>query len=425
MSKAVKSLSRAAKPRLATPQHCVEEIRKDFPALHQTVRGGKPLVYLDNAATIQKPQAVLDAIQCFYSRDNSNVHRGLHELSERATKAYEGARETAQRFLGAADSRQIIFTRSTTEAINLVAQSYARTNLQAGDEIILSAMEHHSNIVPWQMVCEQVGAVLRVIPMNDAGELLMDEYDKLLNERTRFVSIVHLSNSLGTINPVQEIIRRAHARNVPVLVDGAQAVHHLVVDVNELDCDFYVFSGHKMYGPTGIGVLYGKTELLEAMPPYQGGGDMIRTVTFEKTTYAPLPYKFEAGTPNIAGAIGLAAALDYFGQFDREAIQAQEHELLAYTHERLAEIPGLRFIGTASEKAAIVSFVLEGIHPHDIGTILDMEGIAVRAGHHCTQPVMDRFGVPATVRASLALYTTREEIDKLVAGTRKVLEVLG
>jgi cysteine desulfurase/selenocysteine lyase len=351
------------------------------------------------------------------------VHRGIHTLSEQATQAYEGARETVRRFLNARDTREIIFVRGTTEAINLVAQSYGRTFLTAGDEIVISAMEHHSNIVPWQMLCEQVGARLRVIPFNHDGELVLDEYERLLNERTKFVSVVHVSNALGTINPIKHIIERAHRRGIPVLVDGAQAVSHMTVDVQELDCDFYAFSGHKLYGPTGIGVLYGKAELLQRMPPYQGGGDMISVVTFEKTHYNTLPYKFEAGTPNIAGVIGLGTAIDYVRAIGLDQIAAHEAKVLAYATTVLDTIPHLRIIGTAREKAGVLSFVLDCAHPHDIGTILDREGVAIRAGHHCAMPVMQRFGVPATARASFALYNTHEEVDALVRAIHKVIEV--
>jgi cysteine desulfurase/selenocysteine lyase len=400
----------------------VHRLREDFPILNQPIRG-KPLVYLDNAATSQKPRAVIDALTHYYTADNANVHRGVYLLSERATRAYENARLTVQRFINAASPREIIFTRGTTESINLVAASYGRKHLKAGDEVVISWMEHHSNIVPWQMMCEETGAILRVVPINDAGELRLEEFEKLLNPRTRLVSVAHVSNALGTINPIREIIALAHRRNVPVLVDGAQAVPHMNVDVQALDCDFYAFSGHKMYGPTGIGVLYGKAELLEAMPPYQGGGDMISSVTFEKTVYNTLPHKFEAGTPYVAGPIGLAAAIDYLDAVGLEKIAAHEHDLLAYATEAVAAIPGVQFIGTAREKASVLSFVLEGVHPHDLGTILDQDGIAIRSGHHCAQPVMERFGVPATTRASFGLYNTREEVDALVAGIEKAIEV--
>ena len=400
----------------------VSAIRKDFPILAQQVHG-KPLVYLDNAATSQKPKCVIDALTHFYLMDNANIHRGVHELSERSTLAYEAARGKVQRFLNAANTREIIFVRGATEGINLVAQTYGRTHVSTGDEIVISALEHHSNIVPWQMLCEEKGAVLRVIPINDRGEVELDQFEKLLNRRTRLVAVSHVSNALGTINPVREIINTAHGWNVPVLIDGAQAVPHMKVDVRNLDCDFYVFSGHKVFGPTGIGVLYGKEKLLEGMPPWQGGGDMIRSVTFEKTTYNDLPYKFEAGTPDIAGVIGLGAAIDYLDQIGMDAVAAHEHDLLRYGTKALESISGLRLIGTAREKAGVLSFVIDGVHPHDAGTILDREGIAVRTGHHCAQPVMDRFGVSATTRASLAFYNTREDIDALVAGIHKVKEV--
>ncbi len=402
----------------------VEKIRRDFPALHQQVHG-KPLVYLDNAATSQKPRAVIDRIARYYLAENANVHRGIHFLSEQATRAYEEARVKVQRFLNAREAREIIFTRGTTEAINLVAHSYGRQNVKEGDEVIISAIEHHSNIVPWQILCQEKGATLRIIPVNDDGELLLDRYEKLLNERTRIVAVAHVSNSLGTINPVKRIIEMAHRRGVPVLVDGAQAVPHMPVDVQALDCDFYAFSGHKLFGPTGIGALYGKAKLLEAMPPYQGGGDMISLVTFEKTVYNTLPYKFEAGTPHIEGVIGLGAAIDHLNEIGLEDIAAYERELLAYATESLSAIPGLKIIGTAREKASVISFVLEGVHAHDIGTVLDHEGVAIRAGHHCAMPVMQRFGVPATARASFAFYNTREEIDALVRAIHKVKEIFG
>jgi cysteine desulfurase/selenocysteine lyase len=400
----------------------VTAIRKDFPILAQQVHG-KPLVYLDNAATSQKPKCVIEALTRFYQMDNANIHRGVHQLSERSTQSYEAARGKVQRFLNAANTREIVFVRGATEGINLVAQTYGRTHVGAGDEIVISAMEHHSNIVPWQMLCEEKDAVLRVIPIYDRGEVEFDQFEKLLNHRTRLVAVSHVSNALGTINPVREIVNTAHGWNVPVLIDGAQAVPHMKVDVRSLDCDFYVFSGHKVFGPTGIGVLYGKEQLLEEMPPWQGGGDMISSVTFEKTTYNDLPYKFEAGTPNIAGVIGLGAAIDYLDQIGMDAVAAHEHDLLEYGTRALESISGLRLIGTAREKAGVLSFVIDGVHPHDAGTILDREGVAVRAGHHCAQPVMDRFGVSATTRASLAFYNTREDIDALVAGIQKVKEV--
>ena len=398
------------------------QVRGDFPILKQMVNG-KPLVYLDNAATSQKPQAVLDTLVRYYTTENANIHRGVHTLSAQATEDYEGARSKVRQFLNAKEDREIIFVRGTTEGINLVASSYGRKFIGPGDEIIITAMEHHSNIVPWQMLCEEKGATLRVIPMNDDGELLMDEYDKLLSKRTKLVSVVYVSNSLGTINPVREIIARAHSVGAPVLLDGAQSTPHMPVDVQALDCDFYAFSGHKLYGPTGVGVLYGKAALLDAMPPYQGGGDMIKSVTFAKTIYNDLPYKFEAGTPNIAGGIGLGAAVDYVTGIGLERIAAHEDELLAYGTKRLAEIGGLRLIGTAKHKTGILSFTLKDIHPHDVGTVLDQEGIAIRTGHHCTQPVMERFGIPATARASLGMYNTKAEIDALVLGLDKVLEV--
>ncbi|HEY0787615.1 MAG TPA: cysteine desulfurase, partial [Thermoanaerobaculia bacterium] len=400
----------------------VERIRRAFPILGSKVHG-KPLAYLDTAATPQKPQAVIDRISRFYAAENSNVHRGVHHLSEVATEAYESARETVRGFLGAAETAEIVFTRGTTEGINLVARSFAAPRLREGDEILITAMEHHSNIVPWQLVCGEKGARLRVAPINEKGEVLLDEFEAAITERTRLVAIVHVSNALGTINPVERMIEMAHRRGVPVLVDGAQAVPHLAVNVRELGADFYVFSGHKVFGPTGIGALYGKRELLDPMPPYQGGGDMILSVSFEKTSYNDLPYRFEAGTPDIAGAVGLAAALDYVSELGLDRIAAWEEELLAYGTKRLLSVPGLRLVGTAAHKASVLSFVLEGVHPHDIGTILDQEGVAVRTGHHCAQPVMKFFGVPATARASLAFYNNREDIDALVAGLGKVIEV--
>ena len=400
----------------------VKKVRADFPILVSQVHG-KPLVYLDNAATTQKPQAVIDAISHYYTHENANIHRGVHHLSQVATDSYEAARQTVQRFLNAADQREIIFVRGTTEGINLVAQTYGRANVGAGDEIIISAMEHHSNIVPWQILCEEKGAHLRIAPINDDGELLLDKFEALLNAKTKLVAVAHISNALGTVNPIARIIELAHSKGVPVLVDGAQAAPHLPIDVRALDCDFYAFSGHKIYGPTGIGVLYGKRELLEAMPPYQGGGDMIRSVTFEKTLYNQLPYKFEAGTPHIAGVVGLGAALDYLSGLGLEAALAHEQDLLEYGTKALEAVPGLRLVGTAKEKAGVLSFVMENIHPHDIGTILDQQGIAIRTGHHCAQPVMQRFGIPATARASLAIYNTRSDIDALVAGIHKLKEV--
>jgi len=404
------------------PDFDVQKVRADFPILSRTIQG-KPLVYLDNAATTQKPQAVIDALIRYYTAENANIHRGVHTLSELATESYEQARADVQRFLNAGDTREIIFVRGATEGINLVAQTWGRSNVRSGDEIVISAMEHHSNIVPWQIICEQQGANLRIAPVNDAGELLFDEFEKLLGPKTKLVAIAHVSNALGTVNPVRNIVQAAHQWKARVLIDGAQAVPHMHVDVRALDCDFYVFSGHKVYAPTGIGILYGKTELLEAMPPYQGGGDMISSVTFEKTLYNRLPYKFEAGTPHVSGAIGLGAALGYINSVGIERIARHEKEVLAYGTKRLLEIPGLRLIGTAKEKEGILSFVLEGIHPHDVGTILDQEGIAIRTGHHCAQPLMERFGVPATARASLALYNTVEEMDALANGLEKVREV--
>jgi cysteine desulfurase/selenocysteine lyase len=402
----------------------IERARQDFPILAQRVHG-RPLVYLDNAATTQKPRAVIDALRRYYEYDNANIHRGVHELSVRATEQYERARTVVQRFLGAADAREIIFARGTTEAINLVAATYGRQHVGPGDEILISAMEHHSNIVPWQILCQEKGARLRVAPINDNGELLLDAFEALLNPRTKLVGVVHLSNVLGTVNPVREIIERAHRHGVPVLVDGAQSAAHLGVNMRELDCDFYTFSGHKIFGPTGVGVLYGKAALLRSMPPYQGGGDMISHVSFEGTTYKDIPYKYEAGTPHIAGAIGLGAALEYVSGIGLEHIAAYEHELLDYATRSLLAIPQVRLIGTARAKASVLSFVLAGAHPHDIGTILNQAGVAIRTGHHCAQPVMERFGVPATARASLAFYNTRADIDALVAGVRKVLEVFG
>ena len=402
----------------------VASVRADFPILREPIHG-RPLVYLDNAATSQKPNAVVAAIDAYYGHDNANIHRGVHLLSERATAEYEDARKTVQSFLNAGEAREIVFVRGTTEAINLVAQTYGRQHVGRGDEVLITAMEHHSNIVPWQILCEEKGARLRVGSINDRGELVMDEFEKLLGPRTRIVAVVHVSNALGSIVPVKQIVNMAHSRRIPVLVDGAQAVPHLRVDVQDLDCDFYAFSGHKVYGPTGVGILYGKAELLEQMPPYQGGGDMISSVTFEKTTYNVIPHKFEAGTPHIAGVIALRAALDYVTHLGMDAITAHESELLAYATEKIAALPGIRLIGTARDKAGVLSFVMDGIHPHDVGTVLDHEGIAVRTGHHCAQPVMDRFGIPATVRASFALYNTRNEIDVLARGIEKVREVMG
>ncbi|MCP3707330.1 cysteine desulfurase [Paraburkholderia sp. CNPSo 3274] len=396
--------------------------RRDFPILRESVHG-KRLVYLDNAATTQKPASVIAAGQAYYEHDNANVHRGVHLLSQRATDAYEGARARIARFIHAAHEKEIVYTRGTTEAINLVAQSYARPRLQPGDEVLITAMEHHSNIVPWQLVCAQTGAVLKVAPIDDDGTLDLDAYERLLSPRTRMVAVAHASNALGTVNPLAQMIELAHARGVPVLVDGAQAIAHLPVDVAALDCDFYAFSGHKIYGPTGIGALYAKAALLEAMPPWQGGGDMIRSVTFEKTEYNVIPWRFEAGTPNMAGAIGLGAALDYVSAIGLEVAQRHEADLLAYADEALRAMPHVRMIGSAKEKVGILSFVMENAHAHDIGTILDQYGVAVRTGHHCAMPVMERYGVPATVRASFALYNTRAEVDALLDGLARVEEV--
>jgi cysteine desulfurase/selenocysteine lyase len=404
----------------AAPTYDVEAVRRDFPILSAKVYG-KPLVYLDNAASAQKPLAVIQAEQKVYESLYANIHRGVHYLSVHATDAYDAAREKARAFLNAASAHEIVFVRGTTEAVNLVAQTFGRQRVGPGDEILISALEHHSNIVPWQLLCDEKGARLSVAPINDAGELELGAFEKLLTPRTKLVSVAHLSNALGTVLPVKRIAEIAHARGVPVFVDGAQAAPRMPVDVQALDVDFYAFSSHKIYGPTGVGVLYGRTALLEAMPPYQGGGDMIRSVTFEKTTYNELPYKFEAGTPNIAGGIGFGAALDYVNALGLLAIAAHEHDLLTYATAALGEIPGLTIVGTAKEKAGVLSFVLEGVHPHDIGTVLDREGIAIRTGHHCAQPVMDRFGLPATARASFGLYNTRDEVDALVAGVHKVI----
>ncbi len=400
----------------------VTQIRKDFPILQQWVHG-KPLVYLDNAATTQKPQCVIDRLVKYYQEENSNVHRGLHALSMRATESYEAARTTVQKFINARFYEEIIFVRGTTEAINLVAQTYGKTNIKAGDEIIISAMEHHSNIVPWQILAEQTGAQLKVIQMNENGELLLDHYHQLLNEKTKIVALVHISNALGTINPIEEMIQAAHKFNVPVLIDGAQAISHMSVNVQSLDCDFYAFSGHKCYGPTGIGVLYGKRELLEKMPPYQGGGEMIKKVTFAHTEYNVSPFKFEAGTPNIAGTIGLACAIEYLQKIGLDNIHEYEQALLEYAHGRLKEIKGLRMISTAHQKSTILSFILEGIHAHDVGTILDQQGVAIRSGHHCSMPVMEFFKVPATARASIAFYNNSKDIDQLISALKSVYEV--
>ncbi len=402
----------------------VEKIRADFPILAELIRN-KPLVYLDNAATCQKPQAVIDSIVHLYSHDYANVHRGVHTLSMRSTDKFEGARTKVKDFINAASDKEIIFVRGATEAINLVAQTYGKANIKAGDEILITAMEHHSNIVPWQMLCEQTGAILKVAPINLQGELIFDAFEKLISDKTKLVSVVHMSNALGTINPVKKIIAAAHAKGIPVLLDGAQAIPHMTVDVQELDCDFYVFSGHKLYGPSGIGVLYGKQALLEAMPPYQGGGDMIRKVTFEETEYNTLPYKFEAGTPSIADVVGLGAAIDYLNAIGMDNIAAYEAELLDYATTKARQIKGLKIIGEAEHKGAILSFVLDKIHPHDIGTMLDSLGIAIRAGHHCAMPVMDFFEVPATARASFAMYNTKAEIDVLMKGIESLIEVFG
>jgi cysteine desulfurase / selenocysteine lyase len=402
----------------------VERIRQDFPILGTTVHG-KPLVYLDNAATSQKPRSVIEAMVQFYTSENANIHRGVHHLSERATHAYESVREKVARFIGARSPREIVFTRGTTEAINLVAQSYGASVLQPGDEVLITGMEHHSNIVPWQLVCGRVGAKLRAVPITDAGELDLEAFDRLLTDRTRLVALVHLSNALGTINPVTDLVARAHARGVPVLVDGAQSAPHLAVDVTAMDCDFFAFSGHKLFGPTGIGVLYGREALLEQMPPWQGGGDMIASVTLERSTWAPIPSKFEAGTPPIAEVIGLGAAVEYIEAIGLDAMAAWEGELLQRATEHVAAVEGVRLVGTAREKASVLSFVVDGVHPHDVGAILDDEGVAVRAGHHCAQPVMERLGVPATARASFAFYNTFQEIDALVRGIRRVRQVFG
>ena len=403
----------------------VERVRADFPLLRQTTSDGRPLVYLDNAATTQKPRQVIDAMSRFYAEDNANIHRGVYDLCERATRLYEGARIRTARFVNAADDREIVFVRGTTEGVNLVAQSFCRPRLGAGDEVLVSALEHHSNIVPWQLVCEERGARLRVIPMDERGELVLDGLDALIGPRTKMVAIGHVSNALGTVSPVKAIVARAHAKGVPVLVDGAQALPHLRVDVRDLGCDFYAASGHKVFGPTGIGFLYGRLDLLEGMRPYQGGGDMIRSVSFAGTTFAPPPARFEAGTPNIAGAVGLAAALEYVAALDWEAVAAHEAALLAHATQALTAVPGLRIVGTAAEKVGVVSFVLDGAHAHDIGTIVDQDGIALRTGHHCAQPVMEFFGIPATARASFAFYNTHAEVEALAHAVARVREVLG
>jgi cysteine desulfurase/selenocysteine lyase len=415
-------MSQTESARATSSSFDVAAVRRDFPILKTTVHD-KPLVYLDSAASAQKPQVVIDAERRVYEESYANVHRGVHQLSMRATDLYEGARVKVQKLLNAASHKEIVFTRGTTEAVNLVASSYGRKHVGAGDEVLITGLEHHSNIVPWQMLCEEKGARLRVAPLNDAGEVVFEEMERLITPRTRIVSVAHVSNALGTVLPIARIVAAAHALGVPVFVDGAQSVPRLPVDVRALGCDFYAFSGHKAYGPSGIGVLYGRTDLLSSMPPYQGGGDMILSVTFEKTVYNDIPYKFEAGTPNIAGAIALGTAVDYMTTLGLGAIHSYEDALLAYGTERLATVPGLTLIGTAAEKTGVLSFVLDGVHPHDIGTVLDYEGIAIRTGHHCAQPVMDRFGIPATARASLAFYNTREEIDALVLGLHKVREM--
>lgn len=399
-----------------------ERARADFPILRQKVHG-RPLVYLDNAATSQKPSSVIDAISNFYATTNANVHRGVHALSERATKQFELAREKVRAFINATRVEEIVFVRGATEAINLISQTFGRSRVRPGDEIVVSALEHHSNIVPWQLLCESTGAVLRVAPINEDGELVVGEFEALLGPKTRLVALAHVSNALGTINPVRQLVAAAHSHGVPVVLDGAQAIPHLKVDVKALDCDFYVFSGHKMFGPMGIGALFGKAELLESMPPYQGGGDMILSVTFEKTIYNRVPYKFEAGTPDVGGAIGLGSAIDYLTGLGMEQIAAYEHDLLGYATAAIAAVPGVRLVGTARQKAGVISFLLGDVHPHDIGTILDQEGIAIRTGHHCAQPVMQRFGIDATARASLAFYNTREDIDRLVEGLERVKEI--
>jgi cysteine desulfurase/selenocysteine lyase len=415
-------MSQAATPTAAPPRFDVTRVRKEFPILGRKVHG-QPLVYLDNAATTQKPRVVLDALVRYYTEHNANIHRGVHYLSETATQAHEAARRTVQRFVNARDAREIVFTRNATEGINLVAHSFGQAHVREGDEIVITGMEHHSNIVPWQLLCERTGARLRVAPITDEGELVWEEVERLIGPRTKIVAVVHLSNSLGTVNPVERIVELAHQHDAAVLVDGAQSAYHLPVDVQAMDCDFYVATGHKLYGPTGIGLLYGKAERLEQMPPYQGGGDMISSVTFEKTTYNELPYKFEAGTPHIAGAIGLAAAIDYLTGVGLDQVAAHERDLLAYGTSALRQIPGLRLVGTATNKASILSFVMDGVHPHDVGTIVDRMGVAIRTGHHCTQPVMDRMGIPATARASLAMYSTRDDIDTLVAAVGRAREV--
>ena len=400
----------------------INAIRADFPVLHQNIHG-EPLVYLDSAASSQKPNQVIDAVSEFYRHDYANIHRGVHQLSQRATDLYEGARDKVRQFVNATTDREIVFTRGATEAINLVAQSFVRPNIEPGDEILISHMEHHANIVPWQMLCEQTGAKLKVIPMTETGELDLSYFDEMLTDRTKILGIGHVSNALGTINPVKSMVAKAHAKDIPVLVDGAQAVPHMAVDVQDLDCDFYVFSGHKMLAPTGIGVLWGREELLKAMPPYQGGGDMILSVSFDNTIYSEVPFKFEAGTPHIAGAIGLGAAIDYMLDIGLDEIAAHEHYLLELTTQKLSDMPGVRLIGTAADKAAVVSFMLDGIHPHDIGTIFDQQGVAIRTGHHCAQPVMEFFDIPATARASFAFYNTEKDVDALVSAIEKTQEL--
>jgi cysteine desulfurase/selenocysteine lyase len=408
---------------VATTSFDIQKIRQDFPILHQQVFG-KPLVYLDNAATAQKPKTVIEAIEKYYSFENANIHRGVHHLSQEATTAFEESRQKIQKHLGAANDREIIFTSGTTDAINLVASTWGRVNVKKGDEIILSEMEHHSNIVPWQMLAEEKGALIKVIPVSDSGELNLDAFESLLSSKTRMVAVNHISNSLGTINPIEEIIEKAHAAGAKVLIDGAQAVPHARVDVKQLDCDFYTFSGHKVFGPTGIGILYGKEEILEEMPPYRGGGEMIKTVSFDGTTYNELPHKFEAGTPHIAGGIALGTAIDYLNEIGLENIQAYEHSLLEYATEKLSEIEGLKIYGTAKNKTSVISFLIDGTHPYDVGAIIDKLGIAVRTGHHCCQPLMDRFEIPGTLRASFAFYNTKEEVDLLVAALERAVKML-
>lgn len=402
----------------------VEKVRKDFPILHQKIYSNKQLVYFDNAATTQKPQEVIDCITQYYSEYNSNIHRGVHYLSQKASTAYDNVRGKVKNFINAADEREIIFTRGTTEGINLVAATYGRKNIKEGDEIIITSMEHHSNIVPWQLLCEEKGAILKAIPMNDDGDIIFEDFEKMLSPKTKFISVVYISNSLGTINPVKRIIDMAHKRGIPVMVDGAQAVSHISVDVLELDCDFFAFSGHKMFGPTGIGVLYGKLDLLDAMPPYQGGGDMIKSVSFAKTTYNDVPYKFEAGTPHVEGVIGLGAAIDYLNKLDHKAIEAYELELLEYGTKALEAIKEVKLVGTAKHKTSVISFILDDINSFDAGVMLDTMGIAVRTGQHCTEPVMERYCIPGTIRASFSFYNTKEEIDMLVEGVRKVVKLL-